>query len=448
MRARPGAGARHPPTGEHWKQSMGTSRLWYASLFFLAGFALANPAVAEDWPQFRGPRRDNISLETGLLRKWPEGGPKVLWTTDACQGYASAAIVGGRVYFNDYSEAANEWYVRCLSLADGKELWRFTEPRRIRANHGITRSVPAADDKYVFSLDPKCTFHCIDAATGKELWRKSLVKEYKTRIPPWYNGQCPLIEPDRVILATAGAEALMVAFEKATGKELWRTPNTERRLLTHASVMPAALCGVKQYLWCTLEGPLGVSAADGRVLWSFPWKFNVAVAPSPVAIDGDRVFMTSGYEAGSLMVRVRKEGETFAAEKVFALDSSEWNSEVHTPIVLQDHLLAVGRKKRGLLTRLDFDGKVVWNSQGKAAFELGSYLWADGMLFILEGKTGMLRLLDATAPEYRELDSAQVLSGHDVWGPIALSEGKMILRDMTKMVCIEVGTAAGSDPDR
>jgi len=404
---------------------------------------LAGAASAENWPQFRGPDRSAISKETGLLRKWPEGGPKVLWTVEACQGYAGAAIHSGRVYFNDYDPKASEWLVRCLSLTDGKELWRFKEPKEIRPNHLITRTVPAVDEKYVFSMDQKCGFHCFDAQTNKELWRKNLVEEYKTRIPAWYNGQCPLIEKDRVVIAPGG-DALMVALDKATGKPIWQTPNPEGWPMSHSSVMPAELGGVKQYLYCTLKGLLGVSAADGKLLWSFPWKFNVAVAPSPLAIGDDRVFMTSLYNADSVMIRVKREGERFTAEKMFSLSSSDWNSEVHTPVLYKDHLFAVGKKKRGLFTCLDLNGKVVWTSEGKASFGLGSFLLADGMFFVLDGDSGMLRLLEASTSEYKELASSQVLSGQEVWAPMALSDGKLVLRDASKMVCIEVG---GGKPD-
>ena len=129
---------------------------------FCAITVIATTATAADWPQFRGPNRDNISKETGLLREWPADGPKVLWTVEVGEGYAAAAIVGGRVYFNDYDKPASEWLVRCLNLEDGTELWRFKETRRIRPNHGITRTVPATDGKYVFSLDPKATFHALE----------------------------------------------------------------------------------------------------------------------------------------------------------------------------------------------------------------------------------------------------------------------------------------------
>ncbi len=409
-----------------------------ASLIIVAAFAIPLPSLtAQDWPQFRGTNRDGISTETGLMRKWPEGGPKILWTVPMGQGYSGPAIANGRVYHNDYDEESSEWRVYCRSLTDGSEIWRFSEARRIRPNHGITRSVPVVDGTFVISIDPKCVVHCLDAVTGSEVWRKSLVQEYGAVIPAWYNGQCPLLEDDRIIIGTGG-DAILVALDKATGNEIWRTPNPEKRLMSHSTVMPAVLGGVKQYLWCTLEGPLAIAADDGRLLWSLPRKFNVAVAPSALAIDDERVFMTAGYDAGSVMLRVHNQDGAFSAESLFELSATEWNSEVHTPIVYKEHLFAVGRKRRGLFTCLSFDGKQVWTSEGEASFDLGSFLLADGMFFVLEGNTGMLRLIEANTEQYKELDHSQILDGNDVWAPMALSDGKLVLRDMTKMVCIEV----------
>jgi outer membrane protein assembly factor BamB len=408
-----------------------------SSVLFLA--ALAAAASAESWTQFRGPRRDGVSRETGLLRSWPAEGPRVLWSLAVAQGYSGAAVEGGKVYFNDYDEGAGEWLVRAVALADGRELWRFREARRIRPNHGITRTVPAVDGERVFSFDPKAVLHALDAATGAELWRKNLVEEYKTTIPPWYNGQCPLIEEGRLLVAPAG-DALVVALDKATGKELWRTPNPEGWPLSHASLMPAKLAGVDQYLFNTLAGTVGVAADDGRLLWHYPFKFNVSVAPSPLAVDGERVYLTAGYDAGGAMLKVSRNGDgAFAAEGLFVHTPDVWNSEIHTPIVWQDHLYAVGKLKRGLFTCLDKDGKVVWTSAGQASFEMGSFLLADGMFFVLDGKTGMLRLIEAGTGGYEELARAQVLAGHDVWAPMALSGGKLVLRDLSRMVCLEVG---------
>jgi outer membrane protein assembly factor BamB len=399
---------------------------------------LASTSLAgDDWPQFRGPARDGISKETGLLRAWPAGGPKVLWSVPVGQGYAGAAIVAGRVYHHDYDEKTNEWSVNARSLADGTPLWQFKETKPIRPNHAITRTVPAVDGRYVFSLDPKLGLHALDAKTGARLWHKNLVAEYKAMIPPWYNGQNPLLESDRIVIATGGA-AILVALDKATGKEIWRTPNPKKYVLTHASVMPATLGGVKQYVFGTLNGPVGVSAATGELLWEFPRRFNVAVAPSVLPIDNERVFMTASYDAGSVMVRVRKEGNTFRAEAEWDLVHNEWNSEVHTPILYQGHLFAVGKKKRGLFTCLSLDGREVWSSDGQAAFELGSFLLADGRFFVLEGRTGILRMIDANTKGYRELASAQVLSGPDVWAPMALSNGTLVIRDLTKMIALDL----------
>ena len=416
---------------------MYTRRGWIIGVGAAGVASLLPAAQGSDWTQFRGPDRNGISKETGLLRKWPAGGPKVLWSVPVTQGYAAAAIVGGRVYHHDYDEAKSEWCVNCRSLADGKLIWQFREAREIRPNHAITRTIPAVDSRFVCSLDPKAVLHCLDVKTGKQIWRKSLVTEYKATIPSWYNGQCPLQEADRLIIATGGA-AILVALDKATGKELWRTPNPGQYMLSHSSVMPAVLGGVRQYLYGTLKGPLGISAKDGRLLWEFPRKFNVAVAPSPIAVDEERVFMTASYDAGSVMVRVRRSGEAFKAEAVFDMKINEWNSEVHTPIVHKGHMFAVGKKKRGLFTCLSFDGNEVWTSEGKASFGLGSFMMADGMFFVLDGDTGKLRLIEAGTTGYNELASAQVLAGQEVWGPMALSDGKLVLRDLTKMMCLDV----------
>ncbi|HXN44990.1 MAG TPA: PQQ-binding-like beta-propeller repeat protein [Bryobacteraceae bacterium] len=353
------------------------------------------------------------------------------------QGYAAAAIVAGHVYHHDYDEKKAEWCVNCRALADGKLIWQFREAREIRPNHAITRTVPCVDGRFVVSLDPKAVLHCLDARTGKQLWRKSLVTEYKAAIPPWYNGQNPLIEEDRIIIATGG-DAILVALDKATGKEIWRTPNPGKLQMSHCSVMPAVLGGVRQYLYGTLNGPLGVSVKDGKLLWQFQRKFNVAVAPSPIAVDLERVFMTGSYDAGCVMVRVRRTGDAFKAEAAFDMKNNEWNSEVHTPVVYKGHMFAIGKKKRGLFTCLDFDGNQVWTSEGKSSFGLGSFLLADGMFFALDGDSGKLRLIEASTAGYNELASAQVLAGQEVWAPMALSGGKLVLRDLTKMVCVDV----------
>ncbi len=402
-------------------------------------------AVGGEWPQFRGSDRSNISSETGLLRSWPAQGPKVLWKTPVCEGYAGAAIKDGRVYLNDYDIQKKEHLIRCLSLADGKDLWRWSYGVEVRPNHGITRTVPAIGNKLMFSLDPKCRFHALDAKTGKLVWQKNLIQEYKATIPGWYAGQNPLIDGDRVLLATGG-DAIVIAFDQATGKEIWRTPNPNKELMSHSSLMPATIGGVKQYLYLTMKSLMGIAAADGKLLWSIPFTARIVAVPSPVSIGDGRVFVTSGYEAGSAMFQVEKSNLGFAARKLYALTSTQFNSEAQTPILYSNHLFAVSSKTRGRFTCLGLDGKVVWqspvvsgNAEASKTFELGAFLMADGLFFVLDGRTGMLRLVEANTKEYKELASAQILKGEDVWGPMALSDGRLIIRDMSQMVCLQVG---------
>jgi outer membrane protein assembly factor BamB len=412
----------------------------------LVAIVLAAATVSgADWPQFRGVNRDNMATETGVYRSWPAGGPKVLWKTSVAEGYAGAAIKDGRIYLNDYDTAKKEHVVRAISLADGKDLWRWSYPVEIRPSHGITRTVPAVGRALVFSLDPKCRFHALDAKTGKLVWQKNLVQEYKATIPGWYAGQNPLLDGDLVLLATGG-DALVVAFDQATGKEVWRAPNPGKDVMSHASLMPAVIGGVKQYLYLTMNKAVGVAAADGQLLWSIPFAGRMAACPSPVSIGDGRIFITSGYEAGSMMIQVQKGASGFTAQKLYDLTSMQFNSEVHTPVLFQNHLFAVSSKTRGRFTCLGLDGKPVWQSPvvsgdpgATRTFDLGAFLFADGMFFVLDGKTGMLRLLEANTRQYKELASAQVLSGEDVWGPMALSNGKLVIRDMSQMVCLQVG---------
>jgi outer membrane protein assembly factor BamB len=195
---------------------------------------------------------------------------------------------------------------------------------------------------------------------------------------------------------------------------------------------------------------VGIASADGQLLWSTPFTGRMALCPSPVSIGDGRIFVTSGYEVGSVMFKIQKEAAGFTAQRLYALTSTQFNSEVHTPILYRGHLFASGSKSRGRFTCLGLDGKVVWQSpvvSGDPAatrtFELGAFMLADGMFFLLDGKTGMLRLIEASTTQYKELAGAQVLGGEEVWGPMALSGGKLVIRDMNQMVCLQVGQAGG-----
>ncbi|MHC4336515.1 MAG: outer membrane protein assembly factor BamB family protein, partial [Planctomycetota bacterium] len=190
------------------------------------------------WPRFRGANFDAISTEdVELARTWDADGPGVLWSIEVGEGYAGAAILAGRVYILDYDREKQADAIRCLSLADGKEIWRYSYPVKVKRYHGMSRTVPAVTEKYIVTLGPKCHVTCLDSMTGQFRWMLDLVRDFGATVPPWYAGQCPLIDNDKAIIAVGG-DALMIAVDCETGKIIWQSPNPHRWVMTHSSVIP------------------------------------------------------------------------------------------------------------------------------------------------------------------------------------------------------------------
>ena len=192
-------------------------------------FARSSGVPATDlpgaWPRFRGEKLDDVSTETiPLAASWGAARPKALWSLDLGEGYAGAAVRAGRVYVLDYDQQARRDVVRCLSFADGREIWNRSYPVQVKRNHGMSRTVPTVTDKYVVTLGPKCHVLCLDAQTGDYRWGINLVRAYHAKVPAWYAGQCPLVDGEKVILAPGG-DALLMAVDLATGKVVWKTPN-------------------------------------------------------------------------------------------------------------------------------------------------------------------------------------------------------------------------------
>jgi outer membrane protein assembly factor BamB len=401
------------------------------------GTLIAGPGRAADlpgdWPGFRGLNRDNILPSAGpLLRTWPEEGPKVLWRVPTGEGHAGAAVHRGRVYLIDYDQEKKEDAIRCLSLADGQEIWRYTYSVHVKRNHGMSRTVPAVTDDYVVSIGPLGHVTCLNAATGALVWKFDLVREFQTEVPPWYAGQCALIDGGAAILAPGG-DPLIMAVDLATGAVRWRTPNPGGHGMTHSSIMPFDAPGGRQYVYCSTRGVVGVSATDGRLLWLYPdWKISIANVPSPVVVSGERLFLSGGYDAGCLML-----GLIPAPAPLWRLKASVFGSPQHTPILWQDHLYGV--IPNGELACLDLSGKVRWTSGPQRRFGLGPFLLADGMLYVLNDQSGTLYLVSADPTVYVEHAAAKVLKGHDAWAPMALAGGRLILRDLTELACLDVG---------
>jgi outer membrane protein assembly factor BamB len=405
---------------------------------------IAGPGTQSDlpgaWPAFRGPNRDGISTESvPLLDAWPDTGPAMLWSVAVGEGYAGPVVHEGRVYLMDYDREAQADALRCLSLADGREIWRFTYPVEIKRNHGMSRTVPAIAGGLVVSLGPMGHVSCVDAKTGEFRWGVDLVREHGTTIPPWYAGQCPLIDGDRVILAPAGTPPdgpLLTALDLATGKPAWSTPNTLAWKMTHASIAVAEIEGVRHYVYCGHRGVAGVSAEDGTLLWSTPeWKISIATVPTPVPLPDGRLFLSGGYKAGSMMLQVRSGIEGWAIHTTRRLDDETFGATQQTPIYYEDRIFGV--RPDGELTCLSPDGGVCWTSGPKHRFGLGPFMIADGKLLVMDDH-GELTLAAASTERFEPLARAKVLEGHDSWGPMALAGGRLIVRDLTEMRCLDL----------
>jgi outer membrane protein assembly factor BamB len=397
-------------------------------------------AGAEDWPQYAGPTRDNCSAATGLARSWPADGPKVLWTAKLAMGFGGAAIQGGKVYVLDRPDARNDC-LRVFDLTSGAEEWSFSYPAAGKVPHDGSRCTPAVDDKLVIVVSPFGEVNCISKATRKPVWTKDLVKDYGGgKVPMWGVSQSArLYKDNQVILAPQGESAGVVCLERETGKEVWRSPSIGR--MQYVSPILATIDGVEQVVMVMGDGAVGVDASNGKVLWRYMgWKCQIPI-PNVTPVGDGRLFITGGYKAGSAMIQVKKSPDgAFAVTELFK--TAECNSQLAPALLYKEHLYANSNSNTsndGLLC-MDLTGKVLWKTEKNPNFERGHMILADGMIYIIDGKAGSLHLLEPSPAGFKELaKAAGVLGGKEIWAPLALSGGKLVIRDQQQMKCLEVG---------
>jgi outer membrane protein assembly factor BamB len=287
---------------------------------------------------------------------------------------------------------------------------------------------------------------CLDRLTGNVKWGLDVEREYKTEIPFWYTGQCPLIENDVAIIATGG-KALVIALDCETGKKIWETPNAKNWKMSHSSIMPMEFGGRKMYVYSAVGGICGIAADGpdaGTILWSSTaWNKSV-VAPSPVCMPDGKIFLTAGYGAGSMILQLEQSGGTFAIKMIDQyLPNQGLACEQQTPLYFKGHLIGIQPKDAGTLRNQmvcvsPSNCRVpVWSSGSEARFGLGPYLIADNKLFILNDD-GVLTIVKPDVNKYIQVDQIKLFEGQDAWAPIAIADGYMVLRDSKKMVGIKI----------
>lgn len=400
------------------------------------------------WPRFRGEHFDNISREEmPLIDQFPEGGPKVLWSVELGEGHGGAAIFEGKVYVLDYDEEIRADMLRCFDLKEGTELWRRWYEIPIKRNHGMSRTVPAVTEDYIVTIGPRGHVMCVDRQDGDLRWGLNVEKDYNSEVPFWYTGQCPLVDNDMAIIATGGKN-LVVAVDCKTGEIAWQTPNEKEWGMSHSSIMPFEFNGVSMYVYSAIGGACGIAAEGdnaGEILWTAPdWKHNV-VAPSPVCLPDGTIFLTAGYGAGSMVLKLKGSEGNFTAEVVTEYSPKEGLAcEQQTPVVFDGHLLGILPKDAGALrnelvcVHPDDFTRIVWSSGQTVRFGLGPFMIADEKLFILDDD-GTLTIARPSVSRYIELDKYRVISdGADAWAPIAVADGYMVLRDSKTMVCLDM----------
>jgi len=393
-----------------------------------------------EWAQFRGPKLSSkIEDSRSLLESWPETGPQKVWQIELSKGHGGAVVHKGRAYILDYNTETLEDVIRCLNFETSKEIWSYAYPVKTKNNHGITRSVPAVNDDYVVTLGPKAQVYCLNAKTGEFVWNKSLVLEYETEIPKWYSGQCPLmVANNKVIIAPCGPKGFVIQVDCATGKVDWTAENKMRWDMTHTSVTPMTLKGGKQtYVYSGSGGVAGVDAENGEVLWvNREWKIKIAACASPLVIDEERVFLSAGYSAGCMMIRVFKDDKgEWGSKEMFSLLESKFGSVQHTPILHEGHIY--GTRPNGELVCLDLEGKIKWES-GVSKFGIGPYMMVQDKMFLLDSKTCDLSMVEINPESYKEMAKVNLWEGHDAYGLMAYVHGLLIVRDLKYMAALDI----------
>jgi outer membrane protein assembly factor BamB len=409
---------------------------------------------AADWPQWRGPDRTAVSAETGLLKTWPAGGPKLLWTFDkAGLGYACFAVVGGKLF--TMGARGEDEYVFCLD-EKGQEAWA-TKIGKVFDFKGNAWSrgpnaTPTVDGERVFALGSQGVLVCVNKADGKEVWRKDLPKELAAEVNNdapggekkfgWGYCWSPLVDGDQLICVPGGPQGLFAALDKASGKVLWRSKGVTDQA-TYSSPIVAEIGKVRQYIYLLQEGVVGVSAKDGELLWRHKRdNTDDVVCPTPVS-EGNMVYVTVGVGGGCELLKLTPEGKKFKVEAAY---SEKAIANKQGGMVKVGKYLYGYHEERAWMCQEFETGKLgKWpKREAPNALKAGGVVAADGRLYVLD-ETGTAGMIKINPDKYEEvsrftlprLSKLRKASGR-VWTHPVLADGKLYLRDQEFIFCYQV----------
>lgn len=415
-------------------------RAHFLSPSFALSLSLALPLAslstlrAADWPTFRGADRQDISHETGLLKEWPANGPEKVWMNeDVGLGYSGYAIANGTVYTLGARDVVE--YVIAVDAATGKEKWSAECGAVLTNGWGDgPRSTPTVDGDHVYAMSGKGTLVCLAQSDGKEIWRVTM-ESLGGKVPGWGFCESPLVEGNLVIVTPGGAQGTLAAFDKLTGKPAWRSSDWTDPA-QYASIVPVDSNGSRQLIQLTMQSVAAVNAADGKLLWKNEFPGKTAVIPTPIFHQG-QVFVTAGYGVGCKSFKI---GPDNAVEELY--QNTDMGNHHGGVVLVNGHLYGYAEKNGW--TCMDFKtGEVKWVE--KRALGKGAIHAADGMLYLLEEKTGTVVLITASPESWQEHGrftlQPQTTQRHPkgmVWTHPVVSNGRLYLRDQELLFSFDV----------
>jgi outer membrane protein assembly factor BamB len=403
---------------------------------------LARAADSNSWPSFRGPDRTAISPDTGLLKQWPAGGPKLLWEAPgAGGGYASLAITGGKIYtLGDGPSTIDdqEEFLMCFDAADGKQLWLTKAGPAWTKNYEGSRSTPTVDGNRVYVVTPHGVLLCCESASGKELWRKDFTKDFGGRKGDgWGYSESVLVDGNKVICTPGGAKATMVALNKENGETIWKSDRPGNRGAGHASPVISTVGRTRVYVQSTASGPMGVRADDGKLLWTYDIDRTTAVIPTPV-IRGDLVFFTAGYgRGGALLRQVPADGGEVSIDEVYPL-KPELNNRHGGAVLIGDYIYADSDHSGVPFCAELMTGEIKWKERGPGR-QSAAIAAADGCLYI-RFADGTMALVEASPEKLKVLSTFKIPGSgpHPSWSHPVIVGGRLYLREWDKILCYDL----------